>query len=546
MILQNPYKLCSYVVAGLILLCTACSHELPLGNKPSVPEGRVYVGLYTQADDFQQPVSRVTNEQSVDGSLPWVFVFSGSGGSAEFVEAKQASMLGTIPHVMLQYQSSAVIIIVLANAPATFSDAGGLHDFTEANLTASLSGMSLMDVYASPKTIGIASTAAIPYNDGYLPMLGQTMLPDISSSTSIGSSSSKIVLSRAVAKVTIHNTAEGFTPIEWTVVGTQDATSFIIPGVVGNALDFDEGIAMPTDAFYLYPSAAGEASVILKGSYGGNLYYYKLIFNPGTGAANLAIERNQWYQFNITAVTGPGHSSFAAAVAAAPQNMQVGLSVIDPFSFDMKDNGLYYIGVSHSQMLFYGLPDGTALLPFPTLVTVAATATASMAGGVNLVSLENVSPPGSIGISRADLSLPASAGAASYTNILINTLLPGFSSADVRIRLGTLTQVIELRKVSGALSADASVTPLNYEGNIYTSAKLLFSNAPWLRFSTDGAGLNNVGSSYTQPNAASLTPIYMCVQANTGYTYINPRYTELLLSRQGKGLSKIYIQQGDL
>jgi|GEM_PF-6002013 hypothetical protein len=549
MVFRHKYKLYACLIAGCMLLASACGKDWPSGigngSQPSAPEGRIYVGLYTQADDFQQPASRAANEQSVDGGLPWVFVFSGSGGAARFVEAKQATLVRAIPHVMLQRQHSAVTVLVLANAPATFGDAGGNYAFTEANLMSRLLGTSLSELQSSPKTIGITSVSSIPYDKSYLPMLGQMTLPNISSSTSIGSASSKISLHRIVAKVSIYNTAEGFTPVRWTVAGTRNATGFLTAGVEGSVINFDENIATPTEVFYLYPSAAGEASVILKGNYGGSMYYYKLGFSAGAGAMDLAVEGNQWYQFNITAVTGPGHASFAAAVASASQNILATVSVIDPFSFDIKDNGLYYIGVSHSQLLFYGLPEGTVQLPFPTLATVATTATASMTGGVNFVSLENVTPEGSISISRANISLSANVGTPAYTNILINTLLPTFSSADMLIRLGTLTQVIELRKVSGALSAAASVTPLHYEGNIYTSAKILFSNAPWLYFSTDGAGMNNVGSSYTQPNAASLTPIYICAQPNTGSGFINPRYTELLLSRQAKGLTKVYVQQGD-
>ena len=545
MIFQKNYKVCLCLIMGLVFLASACSKE-SLRNEgtdpPLAPEDRVYVGLYTQTDDFQQPASKAVNESAVDGSLPWVFVFSGTTGTATFFEVKQATLVGGTPYVGLQHQSTAVTVWVLANAPASFSDGGSSYAFSEANLTTRFTSRTLSDVQNSLKTVDISSVTSIPYDGGHLPMAGQTTLPNISASITIGTSASKIQLSRVVAKVSIHSTAANFTLINWTVVGTRSATNFLVPGVTGVSLQFNEGLALPTDAFYIYPSAAGEATVILKGSYYGTVYYYKLGFKS-SNADDLPVARNHWYQFTISSVTGPGYATFTEAVLSAPLNILSEISVIELFSYDMQDNGLYYIGVNNSQLLYYGLPNGTTRQPYTVLTTAVTSATAAMVGGVNSVSLENVNPPGSMTIIRTSLFLPAAAGGLAFSNIDINTLQSSFLSADVLIRLGNLSQVIEVRKASNALPAAASVSHLNYEGNIYTSAKLLLSNATWLSLATDALGTNNVGSSYTQANAGALTPVYLCTQSNAGAPLATARYTELMLSRQAQGLTKVYVVQ---
>ena len=541
-----------YLILALTLLASSCISD-PLhdnGVDPPVPEGKVRIGLYTDAGDFQRPVSRAAaDENSAAGTtsrMPWVFVFSGVGSTALLVEVKQSVPVGNpvVPHVVLIERGSPVEVLILANAPEQFSNGSQTFDFTEANLAMVLDDATLSDAYDFLRTIDLTSTAAIPYDGGYLPMVGSISLPNITASTSIGSGGSNVLLTRIVAKVTVTKTAENFTLDRWSVIGAKRNTRFFDSAVaVGNLMDFDDGVAEEgiANPFYLYPSAGGETSVIVRGMYNGIAnQYYKLAFKDFTTGSTLPIERNNWYKVDIVSVTGTGYSSFNDAKLAAPSNnMIAAISVVDLSAYDVTDNGDYYLGLSNSQVLFYGFPE-SAELPY-TAVTVSTNATVAEVGGsVNSVSLIDVNGTLTLTTNSLNLSAGTTQG---VTDVKISAIGTDFISGKIVIRLGNLIRAVEVRKVSGGLSFTEGSTKLNFQSDdIYTTAELATpAEALWLAFSPDG--VNTVSGSYTQPNAAALTPVYLHTRGNIASVGAVSRRGEVYLSRKAEGRVKAYVRQ---
>ena len=160
---------------------------------------------------------------------------------------------------------------------------------------------------------------------------------------------------------------------------------------------------------------------------------------------------------------------------------------------------------------------------------------------VNSVTLTAVTPAGSVALtggSPQSLTLSPDGTAPGVTDIKLATIGTTFTSADIVVKVGSLQQTIAVTKAGNAL-ADAAGSTLFPGGNIYTSAEV--AGAPsWLTLSTNGT--NDVGSSYTQPNASSLTPIYFKTQSNDASGAAD-RSGEVFLSRATQGRVKAYIGQ---
>ena len=545
-------KLGAYLVLGLLFLMSGCTQEpLPDPVDPT-PDGKVRVGIFTNINNYQQPTSRFADETSVSGTgrMPWVFVFKGTGATATFAEAKQSVLDGTDTYVTLSLQSSAVEVLVLANAPAYFYNGSADVAFDEANLTAALSGKDLSQATALLRTVN-ATASAIPYDGGYLPMVGGTQLAKIESTVSIGTSGAKLALKRIVAKVTVSTTATNFAITNWTLAGAKQNTLFFDETVVtGGLMNYTENLTTGGESApaYTYASLSGETSIIVKGVYNSATHYYKLVFKNKADGSILAVERNKWYKVAIEQVTLAGYTSLAAAIAGTPSNgIMASISVTDLTSFDITDNGQYYLGASNTQLLFYGFPTGSDL-PY-TVTTIQTNATAAMAGGVNSVTLTAVTPTGSIALvggSPQSLTLSTDGTTPGVTDINLATVNAAtFTSANIVIKLGNLQQTIEVRKVSGVLSYSGGATQLNYQPGVYTTAELVNPSTPsWFTLSTDGT--NDVGASYTQPNAASLTPVYLKTESNIAASGLSARSREVFLSRAAQGRVKAFIRQNAL
>ena len=547
--MKSTIKISSYLAVAMLLLASGCTKE-PLygGDDPSVPDGKVLVHLYTNAEKIGQPAARAAADESAvtgGGSMPWVFVFEGSGPTANFIEVKQAVLSGTppVPRVMLSRKSSDVEILVIANAPANFHNGTASFAFNETNLVSELSGKTLAQAKALIRTIDVA-TSGFLYDGSYLPMVGTTSLPSITNTSSIGTNGSKLALKRIVAKITVTESADNFSIDNWTTVKIKkNCLLFDETVAAGNLIDYPSTLLSTTgetQPIYVYASPAGETFAIVKATYNGfTNQYYKLAIKDLTTGSILPVERNKWYKINITSVLKGGHSTFSAAVgapAASNADITATVSVVDLDSYDITDNGQYYLGVTNSQLLFYGLPSGIEL-PYKAL-TVSTNATSAMAGGIQSVTLRDITPAGTLTLVSGTNVTFATGTTAAATDIKLQTIDASFVSAKIVIRVGDLIQTIEVNKASDALSDSEGAILLNFQGsNIYTTAEVT-STPGWLTISSDGT--NDFGISYTQPNAAALTPVYIKVQGNTT---ADSRAGEVFLSRATQGRVKAYIGQ---
>lgn len=547
-------RVASWVVLLLLLLLSAasCVRE-PSGAEPyepGIPEGMVKVGLYTGAGDYQTPVSRAAADEGYNGaSTTWVFVFAGNDDNAVFAEVKQAVQGVTQPYVLLTRRSSPVRLLIVANAPATFFNGTVEAAFTENNFNAALAGATFATAANDMlNTAKINNPSVIPYTGSYLPMSGALDISEgINENTSIGTAASKVGLRRVVAKVTVENSASGFALSAVSAAGAKQYGRFHqIPSgqnIAGNTTDYDPGIVTTSlentlaNPVYIYESPAGETSVIVRGTYNGIGYFYKLAFKDPVKGSIMAVRRNMWYRFKINSVAVAGYSDFGEAAAGSPSNhIDYTVTVIDQSSYDMADNGQFYMGLSNSEYLIYGYFSAAEQLTIATVTTNAASATTS---AVNSVTASGTG----LGLAggSAALNLSADGTTPASTDLKI-TVASNFTSGTVTVRLGNLMKVIPVVKVSSNLVAFGTATPLDYHtGNQYTSATIGYAASSWLSLSTDG--ITSKGAEFTQSD--SFLPLYLITQDNPQGSQ-SRQTDDIYLTRRDAGRVKVFVKQSAL
>lgn len=533
-----------------LFLCSSCFDEKLVNTCfEELPDGMVRVGLFMNAGDYQVPVSRgvVVDENSAyaAGRMPWVFVFKGSDDNATFVEVRQATGVGTplAPYVVLSKRSEAVRVLLLANAPANFYAGTTTYASNEANWGAVLTGKTFAQAVSLLQTVP-AATNDVPYNGGALPMVGDASLPSgiTSATTSIGTSSSKIQLSRIVSKISITNATTDLSVVSWTVVGARRQAAFFTPLASGSLVDFDADLAGESDFFYVNENPkVGETTVILQATYAGTPTYYKLTFKGLAERQILPLQRNKWYQFKITKVTAKGYDSFDEAVASIPSNkLMYEVSVLDQLGYDLADNGTYYLGSTNSELLLYGDQyDGKELVA-TSLIT---NATGSDIGtGPNAISIAGTGIS-LVGVSTLNLS--SSATSAVETRVVVK-LQPGFVSGYIFVQLGTLYKTIPVTRVAEEVDQTACWIKLNHHqgGLEYTAATTPVGEddlpIPWLALTTDGG--TPIGD-FAQPNAGSFQELTMMLQENIGITDKGARLGNFYLARKQGGRVKVFVLQ---
>ena len=537
--LRILHKACSYLL--LVLLFTACIKGTYIDDKilPDVEENTVRVELFTNAEDFQKPVSKA-DETNTLGTMPWVFVFRGNDSSATLYEVKQAIQGGpsTVPYVGLIKYDSPVQIVIVANAPSQFKHGANVYPFNESNLYAEFNGNTLTYFIDNLKTTNVSMTG-IPYNSGYLPMYGTTSLPSIAQGTSIGSSSSKVSLTRIVAKVSVASTISPsvFTINTWTMHNVRNDALFCKDVASGTPVGFNADIASAGSFFYVYTTAdTDEPSVIIKATYNGiSGQYYRLVFKGDNAGSRLSIQRNNWYQINITNVTNKGFNSPTAAAAAPPSNdITASISIIDPTGYDMQDNGRYFLSSSNSKTLLLGIP--SSQYSIATISTNARLADVqAYTGATNTITLSNVSPNNSITLATNSLNLSPDGSVVVATEINCN-VNSNFSSATVTVNLGDITHVIGVSSdlIQGSTAATTEV--IASSANPIISAVVADSyKTSWLYITP-----NRFAPYYTvYKPVTGLDRIYLYLEDNTGPV----RSGEVFISRHNDGRIKINVSQ---
>ena len=514
----------------MTILLSACDRDSLNGNENIQPfADMVRIGIFTNSDEFQKPASKGAQEDVILGTMPWVFVFDGNDGNAQLVEVGQAQLgLSGNSHVMLTQRATPVQVLIVANAPSQYFIYSTTYDFNKTNLETHL-GISLTNFKGNLRT-AIAAPETIPYDGGYLPLVGEKALENITLNTTIGTPEAKLNLTRMVAKVTVENTDPEFTIQSWSISHAKDATLFYSSTPSGINMDFVPDIAAAEDTFYIYPSVASESpSVIINGTYKGvPNQYYRLIFKDSSGLP-IAIARNTWYKFIISRVDRPGFSTFNEAANSIP--IAVTIEVIDYNSHEIDNNGRFYIGTSNSQVLFYGLP--SFLYPVVTISTNAKSSNLSL----NDKNTIKVIPDGALTLSTQSVVLSSDGITPGVTELKCN-INAGFTEAKIMIQLGDLNKVIDLKKISENISQQEAATLLTSASSQFTTLEVADSyKNSWLFASPNGSSSSKY-TNYTPKTPFSSVYLYL-LSNNSGVD----RFGEVFLSRETEGRVKVFVRQ---
>lgn len=469
------------ILLGLILtaaiLLVSCIRE-ELYYQPE-ENGRITIPVLTVQGHYETPVSRAgIADENFIGKTPWVLVFRGSGDAAVFHEAAQGHVIGNKSYVTLDSYSSAVRILVIANAPASFSDGTLDYPFDKENLSAQLQNVSFADaVNDILLTTSLSSPyIGVPYTPGQsLPMSNVLDLPRIDQTTTIGTAVSKLMLTRVAAKVTVANNDAGFNLGGATIMGaprngrlyqlgsslkTNTGNQTYYAGGDGiSGVSPATGQSTAANPIYVYESRAEEGTcLIVKGTYNNNTYFYKLGFNDPESIP-MDIVRNNLYEFTINQIKGPGYSSIADAMANPANNVEYTITVTDLGSFEIADNGNYYLGLSNSTFLqFY--PAGSTLFTWAgsglTMDNiVVATVYTNAPTSLTTKSITLSGGGGKVTLLTTSVNIT---GAIAATDILVD-LQPDFTIATITVSLGTLTRTIQVLGTS--FSATGGLTLYN-------------------------------------------------------------------------------------
>ncbi len=440
--------------ACMVVSLTTCMEEsiVPNGAWTDVPEGMVRLTLYTNAADYSIPVTRgQADEEGVDD--PMVLVFDGMGDTATFTEAAQSEVAGSETTVILTKTSQAATILLIANAPENkFYDGTNEAAFTADNITAAMAGRTLAEVEEVLLTVALDNPQSVaPFTSPQtkLPVSGITVVTEIDENTQLGTSASELLLTRSVAKasVTVAAGLDGFTlhgagianaPLNGsfyrngiTIQGNTSNTTHYLTASSGDGVSgMAAAVGNTTSAtpLYLYEAETTlGTALIVKGTYNGTEYYYKLAFRYQGN--ELEIERNKDYKFTITGAAS-GYTTMQEAIDGALSNTPItyDIEVTDAMSHEIVSNGHYYLGVSNSTVLIYG--DQTTLNE-AFVVTTDATAAMKVSPGVIAITSGY-----GLTLSETTIALGGST--------TVNVEMPeSTSTASVTVQVGNLTKTVD-------------------------------------------------------------------------------------------------------
>lgn len=400
---RNLIKLLPALAALLIGGCTEEDPLLP--RTPAGDEATITAGI----PGLQAPSTRSIAGGGGEASLASVdiLVFKpAAGGAHELVQHVRGNSIlptgGADYQVQfkakLQTNADASTVVLVANVPDVAARIGSSTDKRAV--------LSLLS-YASSNPGGTAAgwkwkAGASDYTP--IPMYGEYAIA--SGGVKAGMKIEGVQLCRMLARIDIENQAQGFTLSDVYLVNYNTA-GYVAPAWDTSTGDIlrsgEEGYPYDTNAaprippspgartgegnalrytytsgglrgeIYTYEAAAAGGTegapehaaapcLIVSGAYDGNLYYYRVDFTAGTDAAGkkpgeagfnpatvqyMPLYRNHCYDFTISQVSGPGYSTFAAALASPGlmNNLKTDLLVVDERNIrDIVYNGRYYLG----------------------------------------------------------------------------------------------------------------------------------------------------------------------------------------------------------
>lgn len=518
---------------ALLALLSACSEKV---NETTYTEDtKVRFELFTRAGSYGLPVSRVGADEDALDRQPWVLVFSGTGGTASFVEAVQAEILNNKTYVYLDVQTSACQLLILANPPSLFYVGGTGYSYTSDNFANTLGSRNLD--YACKNLLSEPLTNpqyTVPYVGQKLPMSDLVSVSKIDASITIP----QINLKRVVGKVIVKNTAPDFI-----LQGITTVTNIPKQGqfhnltgtlLINNLVEYRGNASYSTDIvnaeiitateqstesspLYLYESntQTNDSYLIIRGIYKGASYFYKMAFiNNNQNVLNIL--RNTEYEFTITSVGGQGFTSIedAKVSLASNSNLKFTTLVQNDSGYEIMSNNDYYLGVTNSHFELYTTGGTADEYTAFTLITdcgrtfpVRRTITSLTSG------LEIVSP--------ADGKIPV--GTTTPYDVKIK-VAAGFTTGQIEIYLGNLRKIVTVTRKDRVASGTATITTF-MENGYYISARVEdYSNHTWLQLAPgDGIVRNDPDYIYVDDGLITLKIARGIGVVRNGTVYVSAR-----------------------
>jgi len=491
----------SILILILLNIIVSCTDDSIRNQAGILPDNKVRLQLKLDTGDYTRPVTR--NAENVMGDHVWVLVFDGTQKeNADFKEMAKASISDDDLFVTLTKSTAHSHVLVIANIPDNYynKDKDAEDAFNQENIINALTGKTLSYCQDILYTTFLAqpAVATIPYTTQSIPMAGIAEVPGgITESTVLSNTdTNKLQLTRIVAKTGVSNISEDFELLRTILINAPRQGSFLhltttdIDTSVTQLTDYPETTPTPV---YLYESAVeNKTALIIKGKYKGAEYYYKLGFVDPSGNS-MPIQRNKYYKFQITAITGPGKSSFDDARIEAPQNISYSIEVLDDTSHDIISNGKYYLGVSNSELHVYGEGAQSGIIA----LTVNTDATTAMGITTNLVTAEGTGLTVTHPVNSINLATSSQPGS---TDIKI-ALAPHFESGAIHINLGDLAKTVKISRRKPLSYTGVEVIYGSYVSAVITERGI---GEQWLSLSGDG-----ITSSHEEIILQTPGPVYI-------------------------------------
>ena len=455
----------------LVALCfcmTSCVIDSGVPEPDPGTDEQVRLELFTLTGDYEKPADTRTGtaEEGLGESLPWVLVFQGSkNADASFHEAQQAIRIDGRLYVTLYMTDLNCRILVIANAPEYFHNGTERVAFTKANLEAALKWQSFSNAVNNKlftELLGSPLQSEVPYASASaaarkgLPMAGYCTLDKIDNTTDLGSENNKIVLHRALAKVTVKSQTTSW---EMQQVWVENAPrngwfyrqSSTLKNNTGNLTAYGPVSTGPTTStteanpIYVYESKKEDNTrLIVKADYGGNVYYYPLAF-VDAGRQPMDVLRNCNYEFVVNSVSGPGYTDPAEAVVAPALNIDYTIMVTDESGYQITDNGQYYLAISNSELEIY-----SSELPTAANKITAFTFSTNAPQGLSVnITTDHASGVGNL---YATLSSPVT-----LTGNVVSRDVEIYYGSDflwgyITIQIGNLKQVVYVNQIGSSMT----------------------------------------------------------------------------------------------
>ncbi len=455
------------VVAWIWIVLASCIGEQAFA--PEEQDDRITLELFTRMNEYALPEARAGYPDGGIDTEPYIIVFKNNGnGSYIFEEAvKSYRVTGkNKTYVALKKQTAMCKLLILTNTQDNFHVKNGTvftpYAFNAENLEIALVGKTLeqaCDILYTESLVDPQTDMPFTNPQKKLPLslVYEPSTTGINDNTTIGTDTEKLQLGRAVAQIVVASTGNNFTLLGVTAVinapkrGVLHNLSTTPPAMVsGGVVKYQKGTGDISEAsgntigsnpVYLYESGtANNTSLIIRGTYNGKTYYYKMdMLDNNKQKINLL--RNNRYYFAITQVNAVGHSSAEEAIRGEAFNhvIKTTLTVDNIDAYETTKYDAYYLSVSNSRYILYH----ATTVESSGLVALKLIAKNS-GGGTVTGSLS-----ASDGITVSPSTLSVESGDEQVSNVTI-TILENVMSGTLTIRYGNIYKEITVEKRTDA------------------------------------------------------------------------------------------------